>query len=94
MTSTALVLARMVGTQEAPEWIAADVCAVLGIEQHHRALAGMPEDCKGRQIMTTPGGPQELLTVTEPGLYRLVARSRKPEAKQRAARLRKARAQA
>jgi prophage antirepressor-like protein len=86
MNSLALTLdysgqrVRMVGTSDRPEWVAADVCAVLGIEQHHRALAGMPDDCKGRQILTTLGGPQELLTVTEPGLYRLVARSRKPEA--------------
>lgn len=73
---------RMVGTADRPEWIAADVCQVLG-------LAGEPSDQlkrfkpseKGTAICRTPsGGPQQMLTVTEPGLYRLIFKSRKPEA--------------
>jgi prophage antirepressor-like protein len=30
---------RVVGKPERPEWVAADVCRVLGIAQPHRAVA-------------------------------------------------------
>ena len=51
-----------------------------------RGYCGSPasrldEDEKGRHSVTTPGGPQQLTIVSEPGLYSLVATSRKPEAK-------------
>lgn len=71
---------RFVGTADAPEWVAADVCAVLGIEKVSNALADFEADEKGARTVGTLGGAQELLTVTEPGLYRLVFRSRKPDA--------------
>lgn len=64
------------------EWIAADVGAVLGINQSTLSLrlAKMPESWKGIHLMNTPGGPQQVLTVTEPGLYELIFRSDKPAA--------------
>lgn len=71
---------RMVGTSDRPEWVAADVCEILDLADPSMALAGFPPDCKGTSLIGTPGGPQRMLTVTEPGLYRLIARSRKPEA--------------
>ena len=40
------------------------------------------DDEKGVGSIDTPGGPQEMSTVNEPGLYSLVLRSRKPEAKE------------
>lgn len=64
-----------------PWFVAADVCAILGITQPHRALAGLDTDEKGRHSMTTPGGEQVMSTVSESGLYSLILRSRKPEAK-------------
>ncbi len=72
---------RMVGTPDFPEWVAADVCGVLGIKQATRALKHLDSDEKGVTTVHTPGGIQEMLTITEPGLYKLLARSRKPEAK-------------
>ena len=71
---------RVVGTLENPEWVAKDVCDVLGIEKPHNVLRDFDEDEKGARTVRTPGGPQEMLTVTEPGLYRLVLASRKPAA--------------
>jgi len=62
-------------------WVAKDVCDALGIKQPTRFLRGLDDDEKGVTTIHTPGGPQELLTVTEPGVYDLVLRSRKPEAK-------------
>ncbi len=47
-----------------------------------RPNSGLDSDEKGTAIVSTPGGNQEMLTVTEPGLYRLLSsKSRKPIAK-------------
>lgn len=71
---------RLVGTAERPEWVARDVCDVLGIANASDLLSDFADDEKGVATVYTPGGPQEMLTVTEPGLYRLVLTSRKPAA--------------
>ena len=63
-----------------PLWIAADVGEILGIANVRQNLAGFPEDEKGVCTVYTPGGLQQLQAVTEPGLYRLIFGSRKPEA--------------
>ena len=72
---------RFVGTADLPAWIAQDVCSVLGIKNARDALADFEPDEKGVAIVYTPGGEQEMLTVTEPGLYRLIFKSRKEVAK-------------
>lgn len=41
----------------------------------------LDDDEKGRQIVPTPGGDQELLVINESGLYSAILRSRKAEAK-------------
>ncbi|WP_083910413.1 BRO-N domain-containing protein [Effusibacillus pohliae] len=46
--------------------------------QHLRRL---DDDEKGLITIQTPGGPQKMVTINEPGLYSLVLKSRKPEAK-------------
>jgi len=73
---------RVCGSSEQPEWIAADVGAVLGINKStlSERLSKMPEAWKGVRSNRTPGGEQQLLTVTEPGLYELIFRSDKPAA--------------
>ena len=72
---------RFVGTADKPEWVAADVCAVLGIKNVSHALADFEDYEKGIVIGDTTRGNRTLLTVYEPGLYRLVQLSRKPAAK-------------
>lgn len=76
---------RFVGTLEKPEWIAADVCTILEIKNVSDALANFDGDERGIANIYTPGDDnpqgQEMLTVTEPGLYRLIFKSRKPVAK-------------
>lgn len=72
---------RFVGTPDKPEWIAQDIANILGIEQVSRALAEFDEEEKGMRIAHTVVGKQSMLTVYEPGLYRLIFKSRKPEAK-------------
>ena len=61
-------------------FIAKDVCDVLeiGTEQIRR----LEDDEKGLHKTQTLGGIQEMSIISEPGLYDLVLRSNKPEAKQ------------
>jgi prophage antirepressor-like protein len=57
------------------------VAVVLELGNPRSSLALLDEDEKGVHTMDTPGGPQEFATVNEPGLYSLILRSRKPQAK-------------
>lgn len=69
------------GDDGEPMFVAKDVCAVLELKNPRSTLALLDEDEKGVHIVDTPGGEQQMTTVTEPGFYKLVMRSRKPEAK-------------
>jgi prophage antirepressor-like protein len=61
---------------------AKDVCNVLGIEwEGSKNIRFLDEDEKGVYKIHTPGGDQELLFVTESGLYTLIIRSNKPAAR-------------
>lgn len=64
-----------------PWFVAADLVELLDIERVHDAVRGLDYDEKGTEIIRTPGGDQRLTVVSEPGLYSLILRSRKPEAK-------------
>jgi prophage antirepressor-like protein len=77
---------RQVGTFDAPEWVAKDVCDVLGLVNVSQSLSEMPENEAGicnLESSSSDGRTQfrELRTVKEPGFYRLVSKSRKPDAK-------------
>lgn len=72
---------RALGTPEEPRFVAADICAVLDIGRVHDAVRGLDDDEKGTETIRTPGGLQPVTVVNEPGLYSLILRSRKPEAK-------------
>lgn len=64
-----------------PLFVAKDICAILDLGNPRSSLALLDEDEKGVHSVDTPGGKQNMTTVTEPGFYKLVMRSRKPEAK-------------
>jgi prophage antirepressor-like protein len=61
-------------------WVAADVCAVLDIRNVSHACARLKDHEKDIVSNDTPGGDQDILIVSEPGLYRLIMGSRKKEA--------------
>jgi len=63
-----------------PWFVAADLCAVLGIKNVPDAVRNIPERDKGKGLTSTPGGPQAVLILSEPGMWRLVIRSDKPRA--------------
>ena len=64
-----------------PWFVAADVCAVLGVGNSRQALTRLDDDEKGVISNDTLGGRQSLATVNESGLYSLILGSRKPEAR-------------
>lgn len=67
------------GDDGEPLFVARDVTDALGLDR--TATRRLDEDEKGVRSTHTPGGNQQVLLVTEPGFYKLVMRSRKPEAK-------------
>ena len=62
-------------------WVLKDVCNVLGIANHGNVSARLDPDEKGVHLIDTLGGKQETIIVNEPGLYNVILRSDKPEAK-------------
>lgn len=63
-------------------WVAKDVCDILGYVDHKSAVRNhLDDDEKGVLSEHTPGGKQDLLSVNESGLYTLILKSSKPEAK-------------
>ena len=68
-------------SQGEPWFIAKDVCEILGITNSRDAMSSLDDDEKGVANTDTPGGRQNMSIVSEPGLYVLIGKSRKPEAK-------------
>lgn len=64
-----------------PWFIASDVARALGYRDAHNAVRGLDEDERGTHTLSTLGGFQELLTVSESGVYSLIIRSRVPGAR-------------
>lgn len=65
-----------------PWFVAKDVCNVLGLQNSRDTLKKVLEDDeKGVATIYTLGGDQEVSTVSESGLYALIFKSRKPQAK-------------
>ena len=64
-----------------PWWVANDICTILELGNPRSSLALLDEDEKGVHVIDTPGGLQNMTTVNEAGLYSLIFRSRKEEAK-------------
>ena len=71
---------RTVVIENEPWFIASDVGEILGLSKVRTTVQGFPENERGAHTVGTPGGKQKMLTVNEPGLYRLVFQSRKSEA--------------
>lgn len=63
-----------------PWFLAKDVCDYLELVNPSNAYARVPDEDRGVRTVDTPSGPQEMIIVNEPGLYRLIFQSRKPEA--------------
>ena len=64
-----------------PWWVLADVCQVLDLGSPHKVADRLDDDEKGRTSIPTLGGIQQMTIVNEPGLYSVILRSDKPQAK-------------
>ena len=64
-----------------PWFVAKDVCDILEIANNRDAIVDLDDDERGVGTTDTPGGKQEMTIISESGLYSLVFKSRKPEAK-------------
>lgn len=80
-TLPGVTLRVLVGSDGEPWFVARDVAKILELGTPRTSLALLDEDEKGVHTVDTPGGKQEMSIISEAGLYSLVLRSRKPEAK-------------
>lgn len=72
---------RMIERDGEPWWVLKDVCDVLGLAAPARVSSRLDDDEKGVNKTHTLGGEQEMTVINEPGLYKVILRSNKPEAK-------------
>ncbi|MER0239675.1 Bro-N domain-containing protein [Fulvimarina sp. MAC8] len=72
---------RTVMIEGQPWFVAADVCAVLGLTNMTNSIRPLADDEKGVNQIKTLGGPQNVRVLCESGLYKLVMRSDKAEAR-------------
>lgn len=62
-------------------FVAKDVCEVLEIGKYRDAVSRLEQDERCLVLVDTPSGEQEMTAINEAGLYSMIMRSRKPEAK-------------
>ena len=70
---------RVLDIDGEPWFVASDALEILGVDR--TSLRGLDEDEKGVDSIHTLGGVQGVTVISESGLYSLILRSRKPEAK-------------
>nr|DAG02676.1 MAG TPA: repressor domain protein [Myoviridae sp. ctCpP1] len=66
-----------------PWFVAKDVCDILEISNNRDAISQLDNDEKNTVVIPDgiPGNPNKTI-ISEPGLYKLIMRSRKPEARE------------
>ena len=72
---------RVTGTKENPLWVLKDVCEVLGLSDTNKTAQRLDPDELTRIKLVSGGQHREMQAVTESGLYAVILRSDKPEAK-------------
>lgn len=72
---------RVIMSNDEPVFVAKDVCKILGISKYRDALNRLDQDERCTVRVDTLGGEQEMGALTENGLYTLIIRSDKQEAK-------------
>lgn len=72
---------RVIDRDGEPWFVLADLCKALGVANASNVSARLDDDMRGVHQMETLGGPQEMTVVNEAGMYEVILRSDKPEAK-------------
>ena len=66
-----------------PWFVGKDVASVLGYTDTRKAIRmHVDDDDKGGDILSTPGGRQQITIINESGLYALILSSKLPQAKE------------
>lgn len=73
-------LVRVIDRDGQPWFVAADLCRAMGLLNAADTVKSLDDDEKGIASIYTPGGRQEVIVVSESGMYMLIFKSRKPEA--------------
>lgn len=72
---------RTVIVENEPWFVLKDVCDVLELGNSRMVADRLDDDEKGVSLIDTPGGKQNMTIVNESGLYNVILRSDKPQAK-------------
>lgn len=72
---------RMLKRNGKPWFVARDICGPLGLKNVTRAVSTLDDDERGIAPVNTLGDVQQLSVVSESGLYSLIFKSRKKEAR-------------
>jgi len=79
--NTKNITVNIQGTVEEPLFQANQIGELLELKNIKKSIIDFDEDEKGVTTSYTPGGVQNVLFLTELGLYRLLGQSRKPIAR-------------
>lgn len=72
---------RIYGTTDEPWFLVKDVGEVLGFQNPREFVSGLKEDQKGDVIISdTRNHPQKMTIINETALYKMIMKSRKPQA--------------
>jgi prophage antirepressor-like protein len=74
-------LVRIVIIDNEPWFVLQDVCKAIEVGSPHKVADRLDDDEKGRSFIPTLGGHQEMVIINESGLYTVILRSNKPQAK-------------
>lgn len=72
---------RTVQKDGEPWWVLKDVCDALSVGNASDVFNRLDDDEKGVDSIDTPGGKQKVNIINESGLYNVILRSDKPQAK-------------
>lgn len=72
---------RVLTIDNEPWFVGRDATTILGYRTTNDGTRWLDEDERDTHWVRTPGGDQEMVIVSEPGLYSLILRSKRPEAK-------------
>lgn len=75
-------LIRTITVDDDPWFVAKDICDVLEHTNSRKAVEGLDDDELMSQKVTSGGQSREMTFISESGLYTLIIRSNKPQAKQ------------
>jgi prophage antirepressor-like protein len=79
--SAAKTEVRSLVVENEPWLVAKDVCDILGLSDTNKALNGLDDDEKLTRKIFVSGQNRKMWVINESGLYALILRSNKPEAK-------------